>query len=150
MLETKNRSLVKGITWRIIGTADTIMLAYLITGDVSNALNIGVLELFTKTILFFIHERIWLSFTKKHNHSSKTRSIKKAISWRLTGTIDTIILSFLVLTFSGDGDIKIPPIYTASAIGLLELFTKMILYYFHERVWLKVKWGLKEDMDYGI
>lgn len=40
------------------------MLAYLITGDVSNALNIGGLELFTKTILFFIHERIWLSFTK--------------------------------------------------------------------------------------
>lgn len=150
MIESKKRSLVKGISWRIIGTADTIMLAFLITGEISNALKIGWLELFTKTILFFIHERIWLSFSSKNRHFSKIRSIKKAISWRLTGTIDTIILSFLVLTFSGDGDVKIPPIYTASAIGLSELFTKMILYYFHERVWLKVKWGLKEDMDYGI
>jgi uncharacterized membrane protein len=60
MPEIKQRSFLKGITWRIIGTADTIMLAFLITGDVTNALKIGWLELFTKTILFFIHERIWL------------------------------------------------------------------------------------------
>ncbi len=150
MIESKKRSLLKGITWRAIGTADTIMLAVLITGDVSNALKIGWLELFTKTILFFIHERIWLSFSPQGRHFSKTRSIKKAISWRITGTIDTIVLCFLVLTFSGHGDIKIPPIYTASAIGLAELFTKMILYYLHERVWLKIKWGLKEDREYGI
>jgi uncharacterized membrane protein len=143
MIESKNRSLVKGITWRIIGTVDTIMLAFLITGDIRNALKIGWLELFTKTILFFLHERIWLTFTSKERHFSKTRSIKKAISWRITGTIDTIVLSFLVLTFSGQGDIKIPPIYTASTIGLAELFTKMILYYFHDRIWLRVKWGLR-------
>ena len=149
MIESKKRSFVKGVTWRVIGTADTIMLAYLITGDVSNALKIGWLELFTKTILFFIHERIWISFSSKDHHYSKSRSLKKAISWRLTGTIDTIILSFLVLTFSGHGDVKIPPIYTASAIGLSELFTKMILYYFHERVWLKTNFGVKNNREAG-
>ena len=141
MPEIKQRSFLKGITWRIIGTADTIMLAYFITGDISNAIKIGWLELFTKTILFFIHERIWLKIKLNHSNDSRARSIIKAFSWRITGTIDTIILAFLVLTFSGHGEIKIPPIYTASAIGLSELFTKMILYYFHERVWLGVQWG---------
>ena len=131
MPEIKQRSFLKGITWRIIGTADTIMLAFLITGDVSNALKIGWLELFTKTILFFIHERVWLKIKLNQSYNSRARSIAKAFSWRITGTIDTIILSFLVLTFSGHGDIKVPPIYTASAIGLSEFFTKMILYYFH-------------------
>jgi hypothetical protein len=141
MPETKQRSFLKGITWRIIGTADTIMLAFLITGNVTNALKIGWLELFTKTILFFIHERIWLKIKLKQSYDSRARSITKAFSWRITGTIDTIILSFLVLTFSGHGEVKIPPIYTASAIGLSELFTKMILYYFHERAWLGIQWG---------
>lgn len=141
MAESKKRSLVKGLSWRLIGTADTIMLAYLITGNIENALKIGWLELFTKTILFFIHERIWLKINTDRMQDSHARSITKALSWRITGTIDTIILSFLVITYAGHGDLKIPPIYTASAIGLAELFTKVILYYFHERAWLNVKWG---------
>ena len=63
----------------------------------------------------------------------KTRSVVKTISWRLTGTADTIFISYL-LTNS---------LEIAASIGGIELVTKMLLYYLHERVWAKVKWGLK-------
>lgn len=59
------------------------------------------------------------------------RSVVKAFSWRITGTIDTIIVSF-VLTGSAKA---------AFSIGFAELFTKMALYYFHERIWSKLNFG---------
>ncbi len=65
------------------------------------------------------------------------RSIVKSISWRVTGTIDTMIISWIVtrkLTF-------------ALSIGLIEVFTKMLLYYFHERVWNRIKLGRIEQKE---
>lgn len=59
------------------------------------------------------------------------RSLIKAFSWRMTGTLDTIIVSFFI-----SGQIKI-----ALSIGFVELFTKMLLYYGHERIWNKIKLG---------
>jgi uncharacterized membrane protein len=60
-----------------------------------------------------------------------SRSLAKAISWRITGSIDTMILSFLIT-----GSIKF-----AAAIGLTEVVTKSVLYYLHERAWLKIPFG---------
>ncbi len=57
--EKKFRSIVKSISWRIIGTVDTIMISWIITGTLSLALSIGLVELFTKMTLYFFHERIW-------------------------------------------------------------------------------------------
>lgn len=59
------------------------------------------------------------------------RSIIKAISWRITGTIDTILISWLITG----------KLILALSIGGIETFTKVILYYFHERVWNKLKFG---------
>lgn len=53
------RHIAKTISWRILGTADTIFLSYIITGDLSLATAIGGFEVFTKMILYFVHERIW-------------------------------------------------------------------------------------------
>lgn len=53
------KSIVKSITWRILGTLDTIAIAYLITGDTSDALSIGSIEVVSKMILYFLHERLW-------------------------------------------------------------------------------------------
>lgn len=60
-----------------------------------------------------------------------TRSLAKAISWRTLGTIDTMVIS-LVMT----GSIRL-----AAAIGVTEVATKSLLYYAHERAWLKVPHG---------
>ena len=65
MTEEKHyRSLVKAISWRATGTADTIVISWLITGQIKMALGIGFVELFTKIFLYYVHERIWnrLSF----------------------------------------------------------------------------------------
>jgi len=57
--ETKRRSIVKAITWRTLGTIDTIVIAFVLTGEIKTALSIGGIEIFTKMILYFFHERIW-------------------------------------------------------------------------------------------
>jgi uncharacterized membrane protein len=62
-----------------------------------------------------------------------SRSMVKAISWRILGSIDTFLLSWL---FTNSPK-------AAGAIALSEVLTKMVLYYFHERAWSSVKWGMK-------
>jgi uncharacterized membrane protein len=62
---------------------------------------------------------------------TKSRSAIKAITWRVIGTADTFFISWVIT--------KEP--VTAGAIASFEVFTKTILYYFHERGWNKVKWG---------
>ena len=62
MKVTKLRSVLKAISWRIVGTLDTMALGWIITGSPLMGLKIGALELFTKFILYYFHERIWLRF----------------------------------------------------------------------------------------
>jgi uncharacterized membrane protein len=58
-------SFVKGISWRLIGTIDTIIISYFITGQWKFALSIGTVEVFTKIILFYFHDRVWAYFTNR-------------------------------------------------------------------------------------
>lgn len=57
--ERISRSIVKAISWRLIGTLDTIIIAYFITNTLQQALTIGLIEWVSKMILYFIHERVW-------------------------------------------------------------------------------------------
>ncbi len=57
--ENPLRSVFKSLTWRFIGTMDTILISWLITGKFALAFSIGSIELFTKMVLYFFHERIW-------------------------------------------------------------------------------------------
>ena len=57
--ETLKRSLLKTISWRVIGTLDTVVIAYLITDRVNEALTIGGIESISKMVLYFFHERTW-------------------------------------------------------------------------------------------
>jgi len=70
------------------------------------------------------------------------RSIAKSVSWRTIGTIDTIVISMFI---TGKIDM-------ALAIGGVEVFTKMALYYFHERTWNRIKFGRikNSESDYQI
>ena len=60
MFVSRTRSILKTISWRIVGTLDTIALGWFITGDPTVGLKVGGLELITKFVLYYIHERIWL------------------------------------------------------------------------------------------
>jgi len=60
MIASKTRTILKTISWRIVGTLDTMALGWIITGSPLVGLKIGGLELITKFVLYYIHERIWL------------------------------------------------------------------------------------------
>nr|WP_144963761.1 DUF2061 domain-containing protein [Gillisia sp. Hel_I_86] len=53
------RSMFKAISWRVVGTLDTIGISWILTGEIKTALAIGSVELVTKMLLYFGHERIW-------------------------------------------------------------------------------------------
>jgi uncharacterized membrane protein len=59
MYVSKTRSILKALSWRIVGTLDTMALGWVITGDLTVGLKIGALELVTKFVLYYFHERIW-------------------------------------------------------------------------------------------
>jgi len=65
---------------------------------------------------------------------SYKRHVMKTITWRLLGTIDTIVISWLIV---GDPFIGL-------TIGLVEIITKMVLYFLHERLWYKSSFGVKK------
>lgn len=62
-VETRSRSVIKALTWRITGSVDTIVLAYLFTNDLTVATSIGLAEVFTKMVLYYVHERAWNHIT---------------------------------------------------------------------------------------
>jgi len=66
---------------------------------------------------------------------SRKRHILKTITWRVVGTIDTILLGWLI---SGNPKVGL-------SVGGAELVTKMFLYYIHERVWYNLNFGIKND-----
>ena len=67
----------------------------------------------------------------------RNRSVLKAVSWRVTGSLDTMLVSYFIT-----GSIK-----TAASIGLVEVVTKTLLYYFHERAWDKIRFGREYKID---
>ena len=85
--------------------------------------------------------------TGKPSDSVK-RSFLKAISWRVIGTLDTFILSFVVISLLPDwlthGSIE-QTSDIAKAAGLIaisEMVTKLILFTLHEQAWARIGWGI--------
>ena len=128
MKKIVKRSLVKTVTWRLIGSMDTFVVSYIVTGTFEVALKIGGIGLCTKMIMYFVHELVW-NKRKKKGLTAK-RSFFKTMTWRMIGSLDTFIISLFVLE----------AVATAATIGGIGFFTKSILYFLHERVWGKVKW----------
>lgn len=134
------RHIAKTITWRIVGTIDTILLSWFITGDAFLGLKIGLVEVITKMVFYFLHERVWYKINLSKNGvilESRKRHLAKTFTWRTVGTIDTMLISWIL---SGNPFIGLK-------IGFAELITKMVLYYLHERVWYRLDYGLKNRKD---
>ncbi|MGB1102650.1 MAG: DUF2061 domain-containing protein [Crocinitomicaceae bacterium] len=60
--DSTTKSLIKTISWRVVGTIDTMVIAYVLTGELAVAASIGSVEVFTKMILYYFHERFWNKF----------------------------------------------------------------------------------------
>jgi uncharacterized membrane protein len=135
MAETRTRSIAKAISWRTTGTLDTFVLSWLITGHAGTAGGIAVTEVFTKLVLYYLHERVWLVLRRRHRTAgaadSHGRSLAKAVSWRLTGSADTFLIGWVITGHAA----------TAGGIAATELLTKIVLFYLHERAWAQIHWG---------
>ena len=59
------------------------------------------------------------------------RSLAKAVTWRITGTLDTFIISWLI---TGQ-------LHLAGSIALTEVMTKICIFWIHERIWNRINWG---------
>ena len=143
--ESHIRSLLKGISWRIVATIDTILVVLLVTClmgkcSLEFAFSIAFIEFFIKLGAYYIHERIW-QFTNKDNVVTKKETLYKSISWRLIATTMTFIISGAILEDFGE---------IAFYIAITELFTKFVFYYLHERIWLKLPLGRIRDYFYKV
>ena len=134
--ESHIRSVLKGISWRFIATTDTVLIVLLVTCltghcSVEAAITIGVTEFFIKFFIYYLHERIWQYFRTEHGVPNRI-TLYKTITWRVVATTTTFLISGTVL----DGFDEI-----ALSIALIELITKFVLYYFHEKLWLRLPLG---------
>jgi uncharacterized membrane protein len=67
------------------------------------------------------------------------RSLIKAVTWRLTASIDTLIISFIIIR----------KLKWAATISGIEIFTKILWYYLHERIWNRISFGKRNRSDSG-
>ena len=58
-METRSRSIVKTVSWRLIGSSAVLLISFLMTGSFALAGSIATIQLISNTILYFVHERIW-------------------------------------------------------------------------------------------
>lgn len=126
---SRKRHIAKTFTWRVVGTLDTVLISWVITGNPLTGMKIGLSEVVTKMVLYYFHERLWFRLRMEESHK---RHLLKTLSWRAIGTLDTIVLSWII---TGDP-------MTGLKIGSVEIITKMILYYLHERTWYNINYGL--------
>lgn len=75
---------------------------------------------------------------------TKKRTLAKTISWRTVASLDTFLIGFVVLQFVQS------TAEAAALIALVEIPNKLLIYYIHERVWAKIRYGLPKREEYSI
>jgi uncharacterized membrane protein len=152
--EHLRRSLCKAMSWRFVGSLDTFILSFFILNllgpligmesasaadHAQTSLFIAATELLTKIVLYFLHERAWARLSwgvlvhAAGRRELHRRTAAKTASWRLLASLDTTLLALLFTGHLG----------AALSIGGLEIVTKLVLYYLHERAWAKIRWGFR-------
>ena len=141
--ESHLRSLLKGVSWRCVATVDTFVVVLVVlwlhngTGNFDlaeacrHAFKIGLYEFFIKLAVYYAHERVWEQL-RHGDGCGKSRTLKKSISWRIIATSMTFLIAAIVLKKFD---------HVALTIAVIEFFSKFILYYFHERLWLTLPLG---------
>ena len=128
-MKFSKRHFAKSLSWRLIGTVDTFVFVWLITGELNEGLSISGITTFTKLVWYYFHERLWF---KSYVTDTNKRHIIKTFSWRGVGTLDTILFGWLI---TGNP-------FMGLKIGGIETASKMLLYFAHEKLWYKINFGL--------
>ena len=72
---SRQRHMAKALSWRALGTVDTILVGWLISGNFMVGLSIGSVEVVTKVFLYYLHERAWYRFSRFGVKDSKEREV---------------------------------------------------------------------------
>ena len=139
MKVTKNRSLIKSISYRVIGFVNTFLISFLVINDGVNektikySLYLALLVLIIKAITYYLHERFWniFDFGRLNITVSKMRSILKALTWRIAASTITLISAILITS----------NLEWTKSIVIYEFMNGILIYYVHERMWNRVNWG---------
>jgi uncharacterized membrane protein len=59
MKDTTKRTVIKTMTWRVLGTASTFFVSYLVTGSWSVSSGIAIIQMVVNTVLYLAHEKVW-------------------------------------------------------------------------------------------
>jgi uncharacterized membrane protein len=66
MNESHKKTLLKTLSWRAFATIYTVVVSWIITGNLSHGITIGIFDFFLKGSFYYIHERAWIKFSKNH------------------------------------------------------------------------------------
>ena len=92
-MKISKRHIAKSISWRILGSIDTLLFAWLITGDFNEGLSMSGITTVTKLVWYYFHEQFWL---KSSVVDSNKRHIIKTFTWRIIGTVDTVLFGWMI------------------------------------------------------
>ena len=59
---SRKRHVIKAMTWRVVATSATVVIAWWVTGDWTVGIEVGTVEFFAKMLLYYLHERFWYKF----------------------------------------------------------------------------------------
>lgn len=136
--ETHSRTVAKVISWRVALTISHIVNAFVVTGSIATGLQIAGLAAVINSCLFWLHERVWnrVGWNRRPDEELKfnegqPRTLTKIITWRVLITISNFVIPWIMT-----GSWK-------SGLAFLTLATvvNVIIYWLHERVWNRAKWG---------
>ena len=134
------RHIAKAITWRVFSFFTTFLLVLMIyhkeenAADIASGIAIG--EFFFKMILYLMHERIWYHINFDFDIVSRVRHLAKSVTWRILGSFVTFGLAL----FFNKNHPEMMSMATKVVVG--ELFLKILVYYWHERIWYRIKFGV--------
>mmetsp|Transcript_10589 Transcript_10589/g.19541 ORF Transcript_10589/g.19541 Transcript_10589/m.19541 type:complete len:361 (+) Transcript_10589:1411-2493(+) len=129
MIQTSPRSLVKGISWRVVATLTTIWISWMLTGTLELAFKIGPVDFVVKLVVFYLHERFW--------QLAATRTLSNKRFWKMC------LWKVLALSMTtGTAVVMTGSLDVALKLGPADFFVKLFLYYAHEVLWDLIPFGL--------
>merc|ERR1712071_365131 len=140
--ETAVRSAIKAFVWRIIAGSVTFFTSLRFSGSMSYALKIVGSDFFSKALTMFIGERLMNNSQagRKNGSDAVGRSLAKALLWRVFAIANTLTMSLVIAK-----DLSI-----ASKIAGSDAIFKTGLMFVYERVWAKIEWGKKYNIEFTI
>jgi uncharacterized membrane protein len=138
--ENHSRTVAKTVSWRVLLTISHFINGLIVTGSIAMGLKIAGWSLLINSGLYWLHERAWNFFQWNKKPADNLffqdghpRTTTKMITWRLIVNFSNFFIPFFMTGSWGQ----------AGAFFTIAVFVNMTLFYGHERIWNRVKWGKK-------